>query len=446
MDRRRFLATAGGGVGAALLAPLGGADMANAAGPATAAGHDADVATAWFDQIRRVVQHTPGFTPPVASRAFGYAGVTLYEALAPGMPEHRSLAGLLTDLPPTPAAGRNLVYDWPTVANAALARIARQLFPTAPVAVSYEIGALETAVVSHRARLTAHGVMARSARRGRAVADAVIDWARGDGGHDAQLRNFPDSYVAPTGDGLWRPTPPTFQPALQPTWGTNRPFALAPDRFHDPGPPTPYSADSGSPCHAEALEVYVTVNQLTTEQRAIALFWSDDPGITDTPAGHSLSILTQALRTNAATLDVAAEAYAKVGIAVADAFIACWHTKYRYNLLRPITFITDHIDHSFGPEMPLNTPPFPEYTSGHSVQSAATATVLTDLFGTVTFSDDTHHPRGLPARTFHSFEHAATEAAVSRLYGGIHYRSAIERGLAQGRRIGDNVNRLPIRN
>ncbi|MEO6653737.1 MAG: vanadium-dependent haloperoxidase [Ilumatobacteraceae bacterium] len=446
MDRRRFLAMAGVGVGATVLAPLGPLDRANAARPATAAGHDADVALAWFDQIRRVVQHTPGFTPPVASRAFGYSGVTLYEALVPGLPEHRSLAGLLTDLPPTPAAGRNLVYDWPTVANAALAHIARQLFPTAPAAMSGEIDALETAVVSHRSRVVAPGVMLRSARRGGAVADAVFDWARTDGGHDAQLRNFPANYVAPTGDGLWRPTPPTFQPALQPTWGTNRPFALAPDRFHDPGPPTPYSADPGSQCYADALEVYDTVNQLTAEQRAIALFWSDDPGITDTPPGHSLSILTQVLRINAATLDAAAEAYAKVGIAVADAFIACWDTKYRYNLLRPITYINDHIDDSFGPEMPLRTPPFPEYTSGHSVQAAATATVLTDLLGMVTFTDDTHHERGLPARTFHSFEHAATEAAVSRLYGGIHYRPAIEHGLAQGQHIGDHINRLPLRN
>jgi hypothetical protein len=276
------------------------------------------------------------------------------------------------------------------------------------------------------------------------VAAAVLEWARGDGGHEGYLRNFPADYVPPAGPGLWTPTPPGFQSALQPTWGTNRCLALASGDVCAPGPPPRYSAEPGSEFFAEAVEVYEAVNVLTDEQWAIAQFWSDDPGVTATPPGHSVSILTQVLDQQGASLEDAAQAYARVGIAVADAFIACWRTKYQHNLLRPISYVHEHIDPNWGP-LPLATPPFPEYTSGHSVQSAATATVLTDLFGPIGLVDDTHAARGLPARNFGSFTELADEAAISRLYGGIHFRSAIEAGLHQGQCIGHTINALPWR-
>ena len=163
-----------------------------------------------------------------------------------------------------------------------------------------------------------------------------------------------------------------------------------------------------------------------------------------------MSILTQVLRDTGASLELAAEAFARLGIAVADAFIACWRVKFQHNLLRPITYIRGAIDPAWGDPsgahpLPLTTPPFPEYTSGHSVQSAAAAVVLTDLLGARPFTDHTHDGRGLPSRSFASFSAAADEAGISRLYGGIHFRSAIERGLEQGRAIGAQVSALPLR-
>lgn len=151
------------------------------------------------------------------------------------------------------------------------------------------------------------------------------------------------------------------------------------------------------------------------------------------------------LRARDASLAEAAEAYALLGIAVADAFIGCWRVKYEHNLLRPITYIRATIDPGWGDPLPLVTPPFPEYTSGHSVQSAAAAAVLTARFGVVPFVDHTHDARGFAPRAFASFEDAAAEAAISRLYGGIHYRAAIERGLTQGRCIGEGAAALPLR-
>lgn len=262
----------------------------------------------------------------MASRAIAYTGITLYEAIVAGMPDHRSLAGLLPGLPPLPASGANAAYHWPIVANAGLAEILRSLFPGAPPSRLAAVDQLEANIASTAPR----GIRVRSIEHGRSVARTVFD-----------------------------------------------------------------------------------------------------------PA--------QVVRAQDASLADASEACARLGIALADAFIGCWRVKYRDNLLRPITYIRATIDPGWGDPLPLVTPPFPEYTSGHSIQSAAAAAVLTAQFGAMAFDDHTHDARGLAPRSFASFEEAATEAAISRLYGGIHFRGAIEQGLVQGRRIGELAAALPLR-
>ena len=442
---RQALAGTAAVAGSAVLGPWNGLALAGvvpsdpSARPAPAGDFDATVATAWFDEILALIRTTPGFSPPVASRAIGYAGVTLYEAILPGLPGRRSLPGQLTELPVLPAGGRNAAYHWPTVANAALAEIVRALCPTATAERLAAVARLEATFLAAVPR----GIRERSIDRGRAVAQAVFDWSRTDGGHEGYAHNFDPGYVPPIGPGLWQPTPPGFLPALQPGWGRNRTF-MASGPSCDPGAPIRFDTAADSACFAEAFEVFQTVDSLTSEQLAIARFWSDDPGSTATPPGHSVSILTQVVRARDESLAVAAEMYARLGIAVADAFIACWGVKYRYNVLRPITYIRATIDPHWGSPLPLVTPPFPEYTSGHSVQSAAAAAVLTAQFGPVSFVDHTHDSRGLPARSFDSFDAAAAEAAISRLYGGIHYRGAIERGLAQGRCVGERAAALDL--
>jgi hypothetical protein len=243
---------------------------------------------------------------------------------------------------------------------------------------------------------------------------------------------------------MWVPTPPSFLPALQPYWGSNRPFVLASPDSCATEPPLPYSEDPASSFYGEAFEVYDVVNHLSASQRETALYWSDDPGTTLTPPGHSISITTDVLRRQGENLGAAAELYARVGIAVADAFISCWRTKYRYNVIRPVTYIQQVIAPSWGAAMPLVTPPFPEYISGHSTQSAAAAEVLTARYGDLPFIDTTNVGRGFAPRAFPSFVVAAEEAAISRLYGGIHYRRSIEEGLAQGRCVADAVSRLQL--
>jgi hypothetical protein len=400
------------------------------------------VAREWFDLSLRLVRSASGFSPPVAARAFAYAGLTLYEAVVPGMRGYRSLGRLFDGLDSLPAA-QGKSYSWPAVANAALASIFASLIPTAGAAELAAAADLEARFERRFRRTLPPGVAKRSLRRGRDVAEAVFAWSQGDGGHEGYLRNFPP-YSPPVGPGLWVPTPPGFQSALQPFWGQNRCFAIADGAAVPPGDHPPYSEAPGSAFRREALEVYDTVNSLTAEQEAIARFWSDDPGATSTPPGHSISITTQVLRRERATLAEAAEAYARVGMAVSDAFVACWYEKYRYNLLRPVTYSRAQFQADWLPV--LVTPPFPEYPSGHSVQSGAAFKVLTDLFGRrYRFVDHTHDERGFPPREYRSFRQAAEEAALSRLYGGIHFRAAIETGLAQGRRIGRAASRFPLR-
>jgi hypothetical protein len=289
-------------------------------------------------------------------------------------------------------------------------------------------------------------VVTRSEAHGKAVAEHILAWSMDDGGAKIENMGFPLNYELIKGPAHWLPTSKIGQQQvpLLPGWGNNRTFAM-PDGGSCPlSPPLAYSEDKNSEFYKEALEVYDTVNALTPEQRAIARFWSDDPMLSPTPPGHWISIAMAALDGEHANIEKVVETQALLGIALADGFIGCWHEKFKYDLVRPITYIKRSIDPKW--EALLITPPFPEYPSGHSTQSAAAAVVLAKLFGDhYAFEDHTHEADGLIPRKFASFWDAAEEAGISRLYGGIHYRNAIKVGLEQGKCVGAYVNKLQTR-
>jgi len=400
---------------------------------------DCDVARQWFNLLIGAID-AENYSPPVASRTIAYSGVTLYESVVGGMDTHNSLAGQLNGLDSVPALPSGVLH-WPSVANSALATILENLFASASAPTLATIATLEQSLADVYDDTVSAAVVQRSIDYGEDVGLAVFTWSTGDG--FSMWNNC--AYTVPVGPGLWAPTPPAFTPnPLQPCWGNLRPFALLFGAECAPLAHPPYSTDTGSVFYQESLEVYNTVNNLTQAQMDIALFWADGSGSL-TPPGHWISIVDQICAQEALTLDVAAEAYAKVGIGVADAFISCWELKYYYNLLRPITYVRDAAGPINDPTWNtfIGTPPFPEYTSGHSTQSGAAAFLLEDLLGDITFTDHTHDAVPLNPRTFDTFAEAANEAAISRLYGGIHYRAAIERGIEQGQCIGavilDNV-------
>jgi hypothetical protein len=401
---------------------------------------------AWYKLSLALVRHTPTYSPPVASRSLAYMGVAAFEAVASGTEGMQSLAGQLNGLQPLPRRKPGAAYDEAVVVNAALTTLVRDLFantgPTGQRVIDLQDARLRQLVAED----VAPDVIARSEEHGREIAAHVLAWSRDDGGAIIENMGFPYQYTLTKGPAHWVPTTLIAQQQvpLLPKWGANRTFAMPNGKTCGLPKPPAYSEDKDSPFYAEALEVYRTSKELNADQRAIARFWSDDPMLSPTPPGHWISIALQIIEHDKIDLERSVDVLARLGIVLADAFIGCWETKFQYDLLRPVTYIRRFIDPKWEPL--LITPPFPEYPSGHSTQSAAAADVLTSLFGeNFAFEDRTREGDGLKPRSFASFTAAAQEAGMSRLLGGIHFRSAIERGLEQGKCIAGYANALRTR-
>jgi len=401
--------------------------------------YDSSVPNHYYNFSLKLVKETPGFSPPVVARAFGFMGLTLYEAVVQGIPTHISTQGIMYELMNVTLPDPGADYHWPTVANNALATILDSLFRTMTQVNKDSLASIRNDYNSlFQAQVSAQ-VFNDSKAFGEAVALDIFEYSRIDGGHNGFASNFPADYIPPVGPDLWVPF--GMQVCMQPYWGSHRPFIEVDTSSSTISPPPPpFSTEPGSTFYEAANQVYITGLNLTPEQTTIALYWADGGG-SITPGGHSISMLKKILTDEGANLEQAAIAYAKLGIALSDAFLACWKTKYIYNLCRPVTYISGHIDSTWLPL--IVTPPFPEYPSGHSSQSGAMGTVMTDIFGpSYTFTDHTHGSNFGGPRSFDSFDEAAQEAAVSRLYGGIHFEFGNMAGLTLGTIVGNNVNEL----
>jgi hypothetical protein len=245
----------------------------------------------------------------------------------------------------------------------------------------------------------------------------------------------------------WKPTPPDYSDAAEPHWGKMKTLLLdSASQIRCPAPPR-YSEEKGSPFYNTMNEVYTIGATLTDEQKTIARYWDDNPFVTEhighlmygnkkiTPVGHWIGITAIAAQKKGADVAKTAQAYALTSVAIFDSFISCWNDKFAYNVIRPITVINEIVDRNWQPF--LQTPPFPEHSSGHSAISAAAATVLTELFGEFPFEDTSDLPYIGMKRNFTSFHQAALEASISRVYGGIHFRTGVDAGATQGRSVGE---------
>ena len=390
----------------------------------------------WYTLMNELVRHTATYSPPVASRSFAYLGITAFEAAVGGSDKLVSLVGQLHGLEQLPQREAGASYDETVVISAAMSDAIVFYFgntgPTGQRAINRAQSKWRALAVEG----VPEDVVGRSEAFGKAVAAAIFAWSQSDGGATVLNMGFPYEYELPKGDGKGVPTNLIRQQQLPllPQWGNNRTFAT-PDGATCPTPGNPsYSIEPGSDFYKEADEVYLTVKNATPEQAAIARFWSDDPMLSMTPPGHWVSIALQVAERADLPLDENVDLLARMGIAMSDAFVGCWNAKFAYNLVRPITYIKKVIDPKWEPI--LNTPPFPEYPSGHSTVSGAMDAVMTAFFGeNYAFEDKTGSPDGRNPRQYASFHEAAEEAGISRLYGGIHFRSAIEDGLVQGRCI-----------
>ena len=398
------------------------------------------------DKLTEVMVHDI-FSPPVASRVYAYPNIAAYEIMALHNDSYRSLQGQVAELEgiPVPAGGQNLNYRLAAlIAHMDLGR--RLIFSEDRVTTFRDS--------LYRVWEAQNPDEFKSAREyGLQVAEFIAGWMNSDNYN--QTRTMSKFTVDTEDPSRWQPTPPSYMEGIEPHWNKIRPFVIDSAEQFKPVPPPPFSMEEGSDFYKEVMEVYDISNEITargdeSEEVAIAQFWDCNPYVSVTrghlmfatkkisPGAHWIGITKIASRNTNSDFDDTVFAYTKTSIAIADAFISCWDEKYRSNLIRPETLINEYIDDSWKPV--LQTPPFPEYTSGHSVVSGAAAVALTDIFGeNFSFDDDTELKYGLPIRSFSSFREAADEAAISRMYGGIHYRKAVEVGVKQGRDLGHFV-------
>ena len=392
-----------------------------------------------------------GIAPTNAARMHGYVGLTLYEAVVAGSLTYGSMVKQLDGLGSTPSSSTpNLLWD--VVADEAMHAVSDSLFSylyNTLADYNYIRKSLDTLQNSNKIRFQKKykdaKLMQKSIQHGRAVAAYMYAYSKTDGGHRASMeetvaRDY-GRFESPVGSS-WDDRKTKAGISIQPTWGKNRTFLPNIAAQTRPADPIPFSTEPNSDFYKQAMECYEISRELTFEQRLMAEYWRDDALVTYTPGGHTIHILVNALEKEKASLDKFAYAYAKTSIALNDAFICCWGVKYTTSCIRPINYIRDVIDKRFKPS--FLTPAFPEYTSGHSTQWGASAEVLSDIFGNqYAFVDQTDYLRNkLVPRQFKSFDEAAQEASMSRLYAGVHFRQACEVGLEQGKRIGRQVNKL----
>lgn len=402
-----------------------------------------DVAVAWMDMQLRLTRTTAGFNSIVSNRSFAYVGLCLYESIAPGIPGYQSIASQLSGSLELPAKEYGKDYYWPASANAALAYISKNLFGNATASLVSAIDSLEADFNSKFQGKATTAELQRSIEFGKQIAGAIFEWSKTDGGHEAYNHVISTTYIPPTGPGLWVPTPPAFSKPFHSSWGTNRNFIPGLLEKAQALPPPAYSEDPSSDFYKAANEVYLTSQKLSAADSVIAKFWADLPSNYNVPA-HAANIVTQLVVLKKLSLPEAAILYCKHGIAGNEALIVNFATKYKYNVVRPVTYIRNVLGQTNWNSL-VPTPPFPEYSSAHAVVSAAFAAVLDEEFGkNFSFTDHTYDQLYGP-RSFNSFEAYASEAAISRIYGGIHYSFAATEGIRQGKIVGREVNRLKFK-
>lgn len=417
---------------------------------------DTEVPTMWANMALYIAKNTPANSPTFASRGFGYFGLTMYESIVNGFPSHRSLSGQLNGLAPLPVAEKDKEYNWVLSLNAAEAEIIRSIYIQASEENQKEVDSLEELIYNAvSSKLNNREVSERSVAYGKSVASAIFEWSKTDGGHRGYLSNFDKTIVYPAKHGSWKP--PFFAQTisrlpLHPRWGNNRTFLAEDSNWKMPSF-LPYDSTDQSEYYKHFMEVYLANKKITQDQKEIALWWNDDPSETYTPPGHSYNIASYVLKDKKPDLITCAETYARVGMAVADAFIICWKIKYNYFTERPSTYVGEHIDDQWDPFWP--DPPFPAFPSGHATQASAVAEVLTGLYGpAINFIDSSHvgRPRDeikdvdYKPRKFTSFREVAEETAYSRFLGGIHTAHDNAVGLDEGAKVGQHINALKWRN
>ncbi|MBP6235012.1 MAG: vanadium-dependent haloperoxidase [Saprospiraceae bacterium] len=423
--------------------------------------YDFTVVHEWNELWMEMERHAAGYRPCPTANALGYVGLASYEACVTGMPENASLANLYSGLN-LPKAFNNQEYHWPTVVNAVNNYLYSRLLPEVDATLYAKIKVLADKNEIKFLEESGQEIFLRSKNHGESVAAAVWDWMKSDAatfdGYKDPFKenNWQDRLNEP---GAWTPTIPGPGEGMFPYWGKGRTLAIKEDlKICKPYSVYigQYSEEAGSALYTQAVEVMAqNTPSLSYQTEWVGEFWSDDLlGLTFSPPTRFIAIANQVYNNEKASLQEAIIANAKVGIALHDAAIGCWNSKYHYNLERPESYIKRLIDPSWEPNLdnPLTgdngiSPSFPAYPSGHATFVSAASEALASVFGySYGMTDNCHRNRtefsGYP-RTFGSFFEMALENAWSRVPLGVHYRMDAEEGVRYGTEIGRAVNKLP---
>lgn len=392
------------------------------------------------------------FPPMIATRNYAYANIAAYETLAAGNDTLASLSGQIKHLPPMPKPDPGREIDFSLAALFSFCKVGNAVtFPEGSMMGYYD----ELKEQAKDAGMTST-ILNNTIAFSDTIVATVLKWSKGD--NYAQTRSA-EKYTVKDEEGRWIPTPPMYAQAVEPKWNTIRCIVLdSCSQFRPPLPPVFNIKDRNSPYYKALLEVKTVGDSLTEEQKHIADFWDDNPFKLNvsghvmyatkkfSPSGHWMNIVGIAAKESKAGFATTVAAYTQTSIALFDAFISCWDEKFRSNYIRPETAINKYLGEEWRPY--IQTPPFPSYTSGHATISAAAAEVMTNWFGdNLAFTDTSSLEFGIEGRKIQSFRQAAREAAMSRLYGGIHYRFDNDEGNACGRKLGDFiVQRLRFKN
>ena len=388
-------------------------------------------------QLTEVIIHDM-FSPPVSSRIYSYTSLAAYEAIRFEKEEVPSLVKDLHGFPQMPVPDKNKKYNYLLAATKAFFTVAEKITFSADTLDNYQ-----NKVLGDFKSLLDEETYDRSIAFGSSVGKGILERTKID--NYKETRGMP-KFLGSEEEGKWRPTPADYLDALEPNWGKIMPLALdSAAEIKCPAPPR-YTLDKESPFYTAVNEVYQIGTHLTDEQREIAKYWDDNPFVLEhsghlmfgnkkiTPVGHWIGITGIASKMKNLDAVETAQIYAVTSIGMFDVIITCWREKFIRNVIRPVTMINDVIDHNWVPL--LQTPPFPEHSSGHSGISAAAATILTNRFGDNFAFEDTSDLAYIGMRrNFKSFVSAAVEASMSRVYGGIHYRTGVDAGAAQGRAV-----------
>lgn len=398
---------------------------------------DARVAHDWYKlEMRILLERNSAMT----GAYFGYLGIGLYESVRNGTEHAVSFSTKLYQMPAMPAAENGRRYNWLVSANAVMASMLRSYNSGLTPANLASIDSLENAYNQKLKLVVPTETFSRSQDFGKSIAAAVYNWSLSDNYNTSNT-----GYVPPVFPGAWVPTPPAFAKPVSPFVSLARPFLAENLTAVAPAFPYPYSEDPQSDFYKTVKTVYDVSKTLTQEQKDIALFWVDQGnGLGVTPDGHNISIIEQALQQANASLAVSAEAYAKAGIADREAYIECFRSKYKYNVLRPVTYIQKLIEPGWLPF--ITTPAHPEYPAAHAFVTGTVMEAVTKVLGShITVTDHTYDFRGWTPRTYTTLTAAGEEAGISRLYGGIHYLPSINTGLLLARDLGKKIGDIQLR-